>query len=40
MRGRTTVLITHREELMCAADRVVVVDGGRVVEARSPRRAV
>ena len=31
MRGRTTVLITHREELMRAADRVVVLDGGRIV---------
>ena len=28
MRGRTTVLITHREELMRAADRVVVLEGG------------
>ena len=40
MRGRTTVLITHREELMRAADRVVVLEGGRVVEARAPRQAV
>ena len=31
MRGRTTVLITHREELMRSADRVVVLDGGRIV---------
>ena len=31
MKGRTTVLITHREELMRAADRVVVLDGGRIV---------
>ena len=28
MRGRTTVLITHREELLRVADRVVVVGGG------------
>ncbi len=40
MRGRTTVLITHREELMRAADRVVAVEGGRVVGAGARRQAV
>ena len=32
MRGRTTVLVTHRAELARRADRVVVIEGGRVVE--------
>jgi ATP-binding cassette subfamily B protein len=31
MRGRTTVLITHRAELARKADRVLVLDGGRIV---------
>jgi ATP-binding cassette subfamily B protein len=31
MRGRTTVLITHRPELARKADRVLVLDGGRIV---------
>ena len=30
MRGRTTVVISHREEVVRSADRVVVVEGGRV----------
>ncbi len=33
---RTTVVITHRLELACQADRVVVLDGARVVEQGSP----
>ncbi|WLW53988.1 ABC transporter ATP-binding protein [Streptomyces sp. YU58] len=33
MTGRTTLLITHDLSLAPAADRVLVVDGGRVVEA-------
>ena len=37
MRGRTTILITHRRELAMAADRVVVLDGARVVEQGRPR---
>jgi len=37
MRGRTTVLITHRRDLARRADRVLVLDGARVVEAGSPR---
>jgi len=33
MRGRTTIVITHRLELARSADRVVVLDGARIVEA-------
>ena len=36
MSGRTTVVISHREEVVRSADRVVVVEGGRVV---SPGRS-
>ena len=36
MRGRTTILITHRLDLARAADRVVVIDGGRAVETGPP----
>lgn len=35
-RARTTIVITHRLELACQADRVVVLDGARVVEQGSP----
>ena len=37
MRGRTTILITHRRELAMAADYVVVLDGARVVDQGRPR---
>jgi ATP-binding cassette subfamily B protein len=37
MRGRTTLLITHRREVAMAADHVVVLDGARVVDAGTPR---
>jgi ATP-binding cassette subfamily B protein len=45
MRGRTTLVIAHRPATIALADRVAVVDEGRVVElgthaelaARSPR---
>jgi ATP-binding cassette subfamily B protein len=37
MRGRTTVLITHRREVAMAADHVVVLDGARVVDAGRPQ---
>jgi ATP-binding cassette subfamily B protein len=37
MRGRTTVLITHRREVAMAADHVVVLDGARVVDAGPPQ---
>ena len=36
MRGRTTILITHRLELAMHADRAIVLDGARVVECGSP----
>ncbi len=32
MRGRTTIIITHRLDLARRADRVVVLEGGRIVE--------
>jgi len=38
MRRRTTVLISHRETLAVRADRVIVLDGARIVEAGSPGR--
>lgn len=38
MRGRTTILITHRREVAMAADHVVVLDGARVVDAGPPRQ--
>ena len=37
MRGRTTLLITHRRDLAMQADAVVVLDGARVAEAGAPR---
>jgi ATP-binding cassette, subfamily B, bacterial len=36
MRGRTVVVISHRIDVVRAADRVVVLDGARVVETGSP----
>ena len=36
MRGRTTILITHRAALARRADRVAVLDGARVVEQGAP----
>ena len=36
MTGRTTLLITHRASLARRADRVVVIDGARVVEEGTP----
>ena len=36
MRGRTTILITHRAALARRADRVVVLDGARIVEDGAP----
>jgi ATP-binding cassette subfamily B protein len=38
MRGRTTILITHRREVAMAADHVVVLEGARVVDAGPPRQ--
>ena len=37
MKGRTTLLITHRRELAMAADRVIVLEGSRVVDTGRPR---
>ncbi len=37
MRGRTTILITHRREVAMAADHVVVLEGARVVDAGPPQ---
>jgi ATP-binding cassette, subfamily B, bacterial len=36
MRGRTTVIITHRLELAMQADRAIVLDGAKVVESGAP----
>ena len=36
MRGRTTVVITHRIALARQADRVVVIEDGKVVEDGPP----
>lgn len=36
MRGRTTILITHRMALARRADRVIVLDMGRIVESGPP----
>jgi ABC-type multidrug transport system fused ATPase/permease subunit len=36
MRGRTTLLISHRLNLIDRVDRVLVVDGGQIVESGSP----
>jgi len=37
MRGRTTILITHRREVAMAADHVVLLDGAQVVDQGKPR---
>ena len=36
MRGRTTLLITHRPSTLTLADRVVVMDAGRVIDVGTP----
>jgi ATP-binding cassette subfamily B protein len=40
MRGRTTILISHRFELAIQADRVLVLDGARIVESGAPHELV
>jgi len=37
LRGRTIFLITHRPSLVQIADRVLVLEGGRIVEAGAPQ---
>ena len=37
-RGRTTIVVTHRLDLARRADRVVVIEAGRIVEDGPPRR--
>jgi ABC-type transport system involved in cytochrome bd biosynthesis fused ATPase/permease subunit len=36
MRARTTILITHRPDLVWKADRVVLIDGARGVQEGTP----
>jgi ATP-binding cassette subfamily B protein len=36
MQGRTTVLISHREDLAACADLAIVLDGAQIVEVGSP----
>jgi ATP-binding cassette, subfamily B, bacterial len=36
MSGRTTIIVTHAMSLATTADRVIVVDGGRIVQDGSP----
>jgi ATP-binding cassette subfamily B protein len=36
MRGRTTIVVTHAMSLAATADRVIVVDGGRIVQDGRP----
>jgi len=36
MRGRTTLIISHRREVAMSADRVIVLEGARAVEVGRP----
>ncbi len=36
MRGRTTILISHRMDLATRADQIIVLDGARIVETGTP----
>ena len=40
MRGRTTILVAHRRSTLNLADRIVVLDGGRVVDSGTHRELV
>ena len=40
LRGRTAVIIAHRLSTVLIADRVLVIDGGRVVEDGSPHELI
>ena len=37
MRGRTALIVSHRLSLARSADRVIVLEGGRVAEQGSPQ---
>ena len=39
MQGRTTLILAHRLSSVIGCDRILVLDGGEVVEQRPPRRA-
>ena len=40
MAGRTTVIIAHRLSTVASADRVVVIEGGMIVESGPHRELV
>jgi ABC-type multidrug transport system fused ATPase/permease subunit len=40
MRGRTTIIISHRREVAMSVDRVIVLDGARVVQHGTPHELI
>jgi ABC-type multidrug transport system fused ATPase/permease subunit len=40
MAGRSTLIITHRMDQAMRADRVVVLEAGRVIESGSPQELI